>query len=141
MRTAEKEVLALLDTWEKSHNDKNTLAKSAEEVFLNAEYLVDITFRNKLSSLDMKESKIGWEYVLESNKKVWEFIPSNLLQTLSSMHYEWITFEDIPKMRKLLDAEINSAIQAWKEWENYRNNLDWEKRKKEVEKIGWPYIV
>lgn len=89
----------------------------------------------------MKESKIGWEYVLESNKKVWEFIPSNLLQTLSSMHYEWITFEDIPKMRKLLDAEINSAIQAWKEWENYRNNLDWEKRKKEVEKIGWPYIV
>jgi hypothetical protein len=103
------ELLALLEQWQKGALDERAIHEQVE---------------SKIDELGELPS-----YPEDDPRS----IPVEVLLHLDILNHQLITPEDIPAMEAFLRTSLGDEAQGWAVWRNYWNNLDLEKRKRELE--------
>lgn len=60
-------------------------------------------------------------------------IAIEVLMHLDMLNVQWITTDDIPAMRAFLGTLPGRSVLGWQAWTDYWDNLDFEKRRRDVQ--------
>ena len=75
------------------------------------------------------EVLFGKHYLdIDYPKNDYRSIIIEVLSQLEIIHHQWILKDDISQIRKFLNTSTGNELNAWKDWENYWQNIDFKKR-------------
>lgn len=103
-----KEINNLLSNWEEGELDEYGLLDESEKLFKR-------TFKG-----------------IEFSKSDYRSIVTEVLSHLEILNHQLIIKEDIPTIRKFLNTNKGNEIEAWKVWEKYWNEIDFDNRKEQL---------
>ncbi len=103
--------------------------------YLERETIKDLLEQWELGKIDEKhvhsqaETLWGQEDWPNYSKEDPKSIAIEVLSQLDILNVQLIMKEDIPILIEFLNTEPGKELEAWKKWEKYWNNIDFEKRK------------